>query len=61
MICQRCSKEAKTFIMSMFNTQMICMDCKDEETRHPRYREACDAELEAAKRGDYNFQGIGLD
>lgn len=60
MKCDRCLKEAKSFIMSMFNTQMICMDCKNKETKHHRYKEACDKELAEVKKGNYNFEGIGL-
>jgi hypothetical protein len=45
--------------MSMFNTQIICMACKDRERRHPRYREAVNAECEAVQRGNTNFLGIG--
>lgn len=43
----------------MFNTQTICMDCKDSEKQHPKYKEAQQAELEAVKAGDRNFPGIG--
>lgn len=60
MICDRCLKEANSFIMSMFNTQFICIECKSEEKKHPRYKEACDRELEEIKKGNYNFEGIGL-
>ncbi|MBQ3423312.1 MAG: gamma-glutamylcyclotransferase [Romboutsia sp.] len=60
MICERCSKETNTFTVSMFNTQNICMECKDEERKHPRYKEACDKELEEVKKGNYNFEGIGF-
>lgn len=60
MICDRCLKEANSFIMSMFNTQLICMECKSEEKKHPRYKEASDRELEEIKKGNYNFEGIGL-
>ena len=45
--------------MSMFNTQEICPVCKEQERQHPRYEEACKADREAIKRGDYNFKGIG--
>jgi hypothetical protein len=38
---------------------MICFNCSDLERAHPKYREAREAELEALKRGDYNFPGIG--
>jgi hypothetical protein len=38
---------------------MICFNCSDLERSHPKYLEAREAELEALKRGDYNFPGIG--
>jgi hypothetical protein len=45
--------------MSKFNTDLICEACVDEERRHPDYDKAAQAEIEAIKRGDYNFPGIG--
>lgn len=57
--CDRCHKPTNITIMSMFNTQTICMDCKDSEKQHPKYKEAQQAELEALKAGNYNFPGIG--
>lgn len=59
--CERCGKETLTTTMSMFNTQSICIPCKDEERNHPRYEEACARENEEIKKGNYNFEGIGLD
>jgi hypothetical protein len=38
--CQRCGKDTSCKIMSMFNTQMICMECKDKETKQPGYKQA---------------------
>lgn len=35
------------------------MTCAEEERQHPNYKRAADAELEAVKRGDKDFQGIG--
>jgi len=46
--------------MSMFNTQMICMTCKDTEKQHTKYKEAEQADIEAIKNKNYNFEGIGL-
>jgi len=46
--------------MSMFNTQVICMPCKEEEKENPRYMEAVEADRKAIVKGDYNFRGIGL-
>ena len=45
--------------MSRFNTERICMACSAKEKKHPRYQEAVDAEMEAIRCGNYNFQGIG--
>jgi predicted sulfurtransferase len=60
-LCARCaadlSKTAHT--MSKFNTDEICMECKRRERQHPRYKAADRAEMEACKRGDLNFPGIG--
>jgi hypothetical protein len=46
-------------IMSMFNTDVICMGCKDKEERHPDYEAAREAESRAVRRGDYNHPGVG--
>lgn len=59
--CQRCGKSldgGRT--MSMFNTQVICMECKEQEQRRQDYREAVEAERQAVLAGDRNFRGIGL-
>lgn len=58
--CERCGKETIVTIMSKFNTQTICMDCKEKEKAHPKYAEADAAEVAAVKAGNYNFAGIGL-
>jgi predicted aldo/keto reductase-like oxidoreductase len=59
--CQRCQKTTNgVTIMSMFNTQVICMDCKKEEKENPRYAEAVEADVQEIKKGNYNFEGIGL-
>lgn len=46
--------------MSMFNTQMICMICKDKEVNHPKYEEAKEKELQQVITGNLNYEGIGL-
>ena len=46
-------------MMSMFNEEHICMECKEKERRHPDYQRARDAEHEAVKNGNMNFSGIG--
>lgn len=58
--CDRCGgslEHGRT--MSMFNTDVICMDCQKKEKQHPRYKEAVEAERNAVMNGDRNFQGIG--
>ena len=59
--CDRCggSLEAGR-IMSMFNTDCICMKCKEAEQQRPDYKDAVAADHEAIKAGNYNFEGIGL-
>jgi len=58
--CDRCGGELKVRIMSMFNEDVICMECKEKETQHPDYKKARDAEMEEVRKGNYNFKGIGL-
>jgi hypothetical protein len=57
--CARCGATDRALIMSVFNTDVICLDCKDKERLHPAYRAAADAEIAAVKAGDYNFPGVG--
>jgi len=59
MRCQRCGKETSCHIMSMFNTQEICLDCSDKEREDPRFEEARRADEAAIRAGNYNFKGIG--
>ena len=59
--CERCDTETNTTTMSMFNTQTICIPCREIERAHPKYEEACTKELEEVKKGNYNFEGIGWD
>jgi len=57
--CNRCGVETNTTIMSMFNTETICLDCKERERKHPLYSEAVQKDMESIKSGNYNFAGIG--
>jgi len=59
MRCQRCGKETNVHIMSMFNTQDICLDCSDAEQNDPRYKQAQEADEAAIRSGNFNFKGIG--
>lgn len=58
--CGRCGKETGVTIVSMFNTDTICLNCKKKEEKHPDYVKAVKADNNAIKRGNYNFRGIGL-
>ena len=60
MKCERCGREARVSIGSMFNTEQVCLDCKEREEAHPLYAEARRREAQAVRQGDYNFRGIGL-
>jgi hypothetical protein len=58
--CKRCGTETDCTSISIFNRDAICVECKDAERHHPRYRAACDAEIEAIRRGEADFPGIGF-
>ncbi len=59
--CDRCGKSLKDGrIMSMYNNDCICMECKRKEREQVDYKTACEAERKAIKNGDFNFKGIGL-
>jgi hypothetical protein len=60
MKCNRCNKKTNVWILSMFNTEEICMDCKAEEKQLPEYEKAVKADMKEIKKGNYNFQGIGF-
>ena len=47
--------------MSIYNTQVICMTCKEKEQQRTDYRKAVEADHAEIRKGNYNFQGIGLD
>lgn len=58
--CERCRKEVNGVAMSMFNIQMICDNCEIKEKNHPDYDKAVIAEMDELKKGNYDFEGIGL-
>ena len=47
-------------ILSMYNTDVLCMKCKEEERKRPDYKEAQEADIAEIRKGNYNFEGIGL-
>lgn len=58
--CDRCGKILTVRIMSMFNKDCICVECKNEERKRKDYEKAHMADINAIKRGNYNFEGIGF-
>lgn len=57
--CDRCGEKLKDGrIISMYNTQCICMECKRKEMLRADYKDASDAEQEEIKKGNYNYKGI---
>ena len=59
--CDRCHKPTNGITtMSMYNEQIICMDCKDKERKREDYDKAVKADIDQIKNGNYNFKGIGL-
>lgn len=60
MKCDRCGEETWVHMMSMYNTQELCINCKEKEKKRPDYKEAVEADEAAIRQGNYNFKGIGL-
>jgi hypothetical protein len=56
--CERCSSCSTTTSMSWFNTEMLCIDCKEKEKNHPLFNKAKEIENQKVMQGDYNFPGI---
>lgn len=60
--CDRCGGSLdEGRIMSMFNTDCICMDCKRKKTQRQDYAAARDAEHAEVCKGNYNYEGVGYD
>ena len=61
MTCDRCGSENKKMLfISVFNTQNICVNCKDKEEKHNDFLKATRANRAEEARGNYDFEGIGL-
>ena len=57
--CDRCGGSLSGGrIMSMLNTDCLCLVCKKKETDRPDYNEAVEAEHQAIRQGNFNFKGI---
>lgn len=56
--CDRCKGPTNnTTTMSIFNEDIICISCKEEERKDPEYSAALKAEEEAYLRGVRNYKG----
>lgn len=57
--CERCHKPLNGVrIMSMFNTQCICLGCAEAERKDPEYKKAVEADHAEIKKGNYNYKGL---
>jgi len=58
--CDRCRKPLNGIrMMSMYNTDCLCMDCIEAERKRPDYKTAVEADRAEIRKGNYNFKGIG--
>ena len=58
--CDRCGGSLSGGrTMSMFNTDCICMECKEKERQRADYGKAVEADHAEIKNGNCNFKGIG--
>lgn len=58
--CDRCGGSLENGrIMSMFNMDCICMECKKKETQRKDYKLAVETERAEVMKGNRNFKGIG--
>jgi hypothetical protein len=60
MKCPRCKKDVLSWITSFFNTQDICIPCSEIEQKHPEFEAAKARECEEVRKGNYNYEGVGL-
>lgn len=57
-ICDRCKGSTNnSTTMSIFNEDVICMDCKEKEKKDPEYKAACEEEREALRKGITDYKG----
>lgn len=57
--CDRCGGSLENGrIMSMFNIDCICTECKKKEKADKDYDKAVKADHDEIKKGNYNYKGI---
>lgn len=58
-ICPRCGKDTNGITsVGIFNTDTICIPCKNKEKEDPDYQLAVDTEAAEVRKGNYNYPGI---
>ncbi len=58
-VCPRCGEYTNNqTTMSVFNTDTICIPCKEKEKQDPDYQLAVDTEAAEVRKGNYNYPGI---
>ena len=60
MRCDRCGKKTPVTTGSYFNEDVLCIDCRSLEERHPDFAKAQAIEEQHVKNGDFNYKGVGL-
>ncbi len=58
--CARCRARHVATTMSFFDEQMLCQECREDETFAPNDAAARAAEKQAVRSGNQRFPGIGL-
>jgi hypothetical protein len=57
--CPRCKESTNgRTTMSVFNTEVICISCREKEKEDPDYKSAVDTEVDETRKGNYNYPGI---
>jgi hypothetical protein len=57
--CDRCHKSLERGrTMSMFNTDCLCLECKEKERDDPEYAAAVNADHQAVNKGNLRFMEI---
>ena len=58
--CDRCGGSLKGGrIMSMYNDDCLCIECKSKECNRSDYKDAVEADHAEIRKGNYYFKGIG--
>lgn len=58
--CDRCKEKTNYTLLSTFNREQVCSECKEDESRAPGYDHAIATKLEHLRNGNYSFTGVGL-